>query len=111
MNAVHLPFTFLKRRMNMNTSEFINKRFTLRRTKVVVGMDGADVWSHQSLGHGRFVLSREVLFQGQHHTVGGDGGQDHILKRCKGHKVKGFHFTSDETVEYTSIFSWFEFNY
>ncbi|TNN64930.1 hypothetical protein EYF80_024814 [Liparis tanakae] len=36
---------------------------------------------HQSLGHGGLVLPGEVLLQGQDHAVGGDGGQDHVLKR------------------------------
>lgn len=41
---------------------------------------------HQSLCHGGLILSREMLLQGQDNTVGGDGGQDHVLKRCKGRK-------------------------
>lgn len=36
--------------------------------------------SHQSLGHGRFVLSGKVLFQSQDDTVGDDGGEDHVLE-------------------------------
>lgn len=44
--------------------------------------------SHQSLCHGGLILPREMLLQGQDNTVGSDGGQDHVLKWCKGHKVK-----------------------
>lgn len=39
---------------------------------------------HQSLCHGGLILSGEVLLQGQDNTVSGDGGQDHVLKWCKG---------------------------
>lgn len=42
---------------------------------------GFQVWeSHQSLGHGRFVLAGKVLLQSQDDTVCNDGGEDHILK-------------------------------
>lgn len=43
---------------------------------------------HQSLCHGGLVLPRKVLLQGQDDTVGSDGGQDHVLEWCMGHKVK-----------------------
>lgn len=47
---------------------------------------------HQSLCHGGLIFSGEVLLQGQYDTVGGDGGQDHVLKWCKGSKVKDSTF-------------------
>lgn len=37
--------------------------------------------SHQSFGHGCFVLSGKVLLQSQDDTVGDDGGEDHVLER------------------------------
>lgn len=43
---------------------------------------------HQSLCHGGLILAGQVLLQRQDHAVGSDGGQDHVLKRCKGQKVK-----------------------
>ena len=44
--------------------------------------------SHQSLGHGRFVLSRKVLLQSQDDAVGDDGGKDHVLKRSERQKLR-----------------------
>lgn len=56
---------------------------------------------HQPLCHGGFILSREVLLQGQYNTVGGDGGQDHVLKWCKGRKVKEitYHNTGTKLID------------
>lgn len=61
----------------------------------------ADLLPHQSLSHGGLVLPRQVLLQSQDHTVGCDGGQDHVLKRCKGQNVKEKHF---QCIIYPSYF-------
>lgn len=63
---------------------------------------GREKWfgPHQSLCHGGLIVSREVLLQGQHNTVSGDGGQDHVLKWCKGRKVKeSTYFTTEKQKE------------
>lgn len=52
----------------------------------------ADLLPHQSLSHGGLILPGQVLLQSQDHTVGCDGGQDHVLKRRKGQNVKEKHF-------------------
>lgn len=46
--------------------------------------------SHQSLGHGRFVLSRKVLLQSQDDAVGDDGGEDHVLKQSGRLKLRNY---------------------
>lgn len=53
-----------------------------------------DLLPHQSFCHGGLVLPRQVLFQSQDHTVGSNGGQDHVLKRCKSQKVKERTFST-----------------
>lgn len=57
---------------------------------------------HQSLCHGGLILPREMLLQGQDNTVGSDGGQDHVLKWCKGHKVKESAFITTQEQQETS---------
>lgn len=66
------------------------KFFFYLLTKVFISFDRErEKWGpHESFCHGRLVLSGEMLLQGQDHAVGSDGGQNHVLKRCKGQKVK-----------------------
>lgn len=67
-------------------------------------MGQTDLLPHQSLCHGGLILPGQVLLQRQDHAVGSDGGQDHVLKRCKGQKFKESSFNTELSKLLTIIY-------